>query len=72
MDDRRQTRGVFQNPILIAFQDLVISVVSMIDTSKMKQGVIYLINGKQYAKCAGCNKVVRVDKFLLGSIHFCD
>lgn len=29
-------------------------------------------NGKRYGMCPGCRAVVRLDKPLFGSLHFCD
>jgi hypothetical protein len=33
--------------------------------------VMRIINGKIYAVCYGCGKIIRVNKPLIGSVHFC-
>ena len=37
----------------------------------MKPGELKIINGKLYGVCAECDKMVRVDKPILGSMHIC-
>jgi hypothetical protein len=35
----------------------------------MKQ--IFPMNGKVYAVCGNCGRIIRFDKPLIGSLHFC-
>lgn len=37
----------------------------------LKPGQIVAVNGKIYGCCAECKEIVRVDKWLLGSLHLC-
>lgn len=41
------------------------------DIAQMRAGKIVEMNGRWYTVCQRCKKVVRVDKPLLGSLHFC-
>lgn len=37
----------------------------------LKPGQIVAVNGKIYGRCAECKEIVRVDKWLFGSLHLC-
>lgn len=37
----------------------------------LKPGQIVAVGGKLYGRCADCGEIVRVDKWLLGSLHYC-
>lgn len=41
------------------------------ELSRMFSGAFVDRNGKRYAMCQNCRQVVRVDKPLFGSTHFC-
>jgi len=41
------------------------------DTERLMRGEYVVWNGKLYARCEACGKLVRADKPLLGSLHFC-
>ena len=37
----------------------------------LKPGQFMIVNGKIYGRCADCKDLVRVDKWLIGSLHLC-
>lgn len=37
----------------------------------IRPGQIVAVNGKIYGRCAECKEIVRVDKWLFGSLHLC-
>lgn len=37
----------------------------------LKPGQIAAVDGKLYGRCAMCRSIVRVDKWLFGSLHLC-
>lgn len=37
----------------------------------IKPGQFTTVNGKIYGRCADCKDLVRVDKWLIGSLHLC-
>ena len=37
----------------------------------LRPGQIVTVNGKIYGRCAECKAIVRVDKWLIGSLHLC-
>ena len=37
----------------------------------LKPGQIIAVSGKLYGRCADCRGLVRVDKWLFGSLHYC-
>lgn len=37
----------------------------------LKPGQIVAVNGKLYGRCTDCKDLVRVDKWLIGSLHYC-
>ena len=37
----------------------------------LKPGQLVAVNGKIYGRCAECKEIVRVDKWLFGSLHLC-
>lgn len=41
------------------------------DLAALRPGEAVAIGGKIFARCAGCDQVVRVDKPLFGSLHLC-
>lgn len=43
----------------------------MIDIQDMKAGHVYIIDGKAYGICSNCRSLVRVDKPIFGSLHYC-
>lgn len=43
-----------------------------VDLHALKPGHAVVINGQTYACCAGCYRLVRVDKWLIGSLHLCE
>lgn len=42
------------------------------ETKTLTAGRAITRNGKVYAVCAKCHSVIRVDKPLIGSVHFCE
>ena len=38
---------------------------------QLKPGQIVTINGKLYGRCFDCGSIIRVDKWLIGSMHLC-
>lgn len=40
--------------------------------NRLRPGEEVVVDGRRFARCKGCNKVIRVDKFLVGSLHLCD
>lgn len=38
---------------------------------QLKPGQIVEVNGKIYGRCADCKDLVRFDKWLIGSLHYC-
>lgn len=36
-----------------------------------KPGEIVIVGSKLYSRCAVCLKIVRLNKFILGDLHFC-
>ena len=38
---------------------------------RLKPGQIVAVNGKIYGRCEDCEDIVRVDKWLIGSLHYC-
>lgn len=44
----------------------------MTDLSQLKPGQVVVINGKSYGRCADCDGIVRIDKWLIGSVHLCN
>jgi hypothetical protein len=38
---------------------------------RLRPGQEVVIDGRRFARCAGCRKVIRTDKFLIGSLHLC-
>ena len=39
---------------------------------RLRLGQEVVVDGRRYARCAACKKVVRVDKLIIGSLHLCD
>lgn len=37
----------------------------------LKPGQVVAVGGKLYGRCADCRSIVRVDKWLFGSLHLC-
>ena len=37
----------------------------------LKPGQIVSVRGKLYGRCFDCHSIVRVDKWLFGSLHYC-
>jgi hypothetical protein len=37
----------------------------------LKPGQVIAVGGKLYGRCADCQSLVRVDKWILGSLHYC-
>lgn len=38
----------------------------------MTQDKIVWVNGRAYSICYVCEKMIQLNKFFLGSLHFCD
>lgn len=38
----------------------------------LRPGQIVAVGGKLYGRCADCGKIGRMDKWLLGSLHYCE
>jgi hypothetical protein len=38
---------------------------------KLHEGKTAEVNGKHYAVCDDCREVIRIDKPVVGSLHFC-
>lgn len=39
---------------------------------RLRPGQEVVVDGRRYARCATCRKVIRTDKFIIGSLHLCD
>lgn len=37
----------------------------------LKPGQLITVGGKLYGRCAECGDIVRADKWLFGSLHYC-
>ena len=37
----------------------------------LKPGQLVTVGGKLYGRCRDCKNIVRFDKWLFGSLHFC-
>ena len=37
----------------------------------LRPGQIAVVGGKIYGRCLACRAIVRVDKWLIGSLHLC-
>ena len=42
-----------------------------VQLSDLKPGQIVAVGNKIYGRCADCGGLVRVDKWLFGSLHYC-
>ena len=42
------------------------------ELAKLANGQFIDRNGKRYATCRDCRKVIRIDKPMLGSLHLCN
>lgn len=40
--------------------------------AKLARGEAIEVNGRIYAYCRDCSSVIRVDKPIIGSLHYCD
>ena len=38
---------------------------------KLKPGEVIELHGKLWGRCSGCDKLVRIDKPIFGSLHWC-
>lgn len=39
---------------------------------RLRAGELVEVNGRVFGICRGCRKLVRLDKPIFGSLHFCD
>lgn len=37
----------------------------------LRPGQEVVVDGRRYARCLACRKIVRVDKLISGSLHLC-
>ena len=45
--------------------------INVIDIDELRKGKLININGSIYGMCSDCHSMIKVNKFLFGSLHMC-